>query len=217
MSVSVSVSLCACPSALPLTPPILWDWTAESPLHPHKTPHTRPCIHTRKQLRDLPLEPLESAWWNWPFFTQSSGRNFLPDLCGEVHPEAVPLQDLCCALCSTEQSTFRGGEQVPRKREEGWPTKGAKREKDAWKQIRKAIAQKRFICTLFARKHVKELFLYEWFSCGYYEVTAQNVLFVPSVKSYKWTHYAKELFLYKWFSFRCCFALPFGQNIQDYF
>ena len=67
------------------------------------------------------------------FFTQISGRNFLPELCGEIHPETAPLQDLCCALCSTEQSTFRGGEQgekVPRKgEEEGWPAEGAKREK----------------------------------------------------------------------------------------
>ena len=45
------------------------------------------------------------------FLTQISGRNFLPELCGEVHPETAPLQDLCCALESTEQSTFRGGEQ----------------------------------------------------------------------------------------------------------
>ena len=52
-----------------------------------------------------------------------------------VHPETAPLQALCCALCSTEQSTFRGGEQgvkVPRKgEEEGWPAKGAKGKKDA--------------------------------------------------------------------------------------
>ena len=68
-----------------------------------------------------------------PFFTQISGRNFLPELCGEVHPQTGPLQALCCALCSTEQSTVRGGEKgekVPRKGEEsGWPAKGAKRKK----------------------------------------------------------------------------------------
>ena len=28
------------------------------------------------------------------FFTQISGRNFLPELCGEVHPETTPLQAL---------------------------------------------------------------------------------------------------------------------------
>ena len=68
----------------------------------------------------------------WPFFTQISGRNFLPELCGEVHPETAPLQAACCALCSTEQSTFWG----PRKsEEEGCPAKGAKRKKDAWRQV----------------------------------------------------------------------------------
>ena len=42
---------------------------------------------------------------------------FLPER-GEVHPETAPLEALCCALCSTEQSTFPGGEtgdKVPRK------------------------------------------------------------------------------------------------------
>ena len=67
------------------------------------------------------------------FSTQISGRNFLPELCGGVHPQTAPLQALCCALCSTEQSTFRGGEKgekVSRKgEEEGWPAKGAKRKK----------------------------------------------------------------------------------------
>ena len=69
------------------------------------------------------------------FFTQISGRIFLPELCGEVHPETAPLQALCCALRSTEQSTSRGaekGEKVPRKGEEqGWPAQGEKRKKDA--------------------------------------------------------------------------------------
>ena len=66
---------------------------------------------------------------------QISGGNFLPELFGEVHPETGPLHALWCALCSTQQSTFRGGEiceKVPKKVEEGgWPTKGAKRKKDA--------------------------------------------------------------------------------------
>ena len=54
----------------------------------------------------------------WPFFTQISGRKFLPELCGEAHPETAPFQALCCDPCSTEQSTFRRGEKgknVPRK------------------------------------------------------------------------------------------------------
>ena len=53
--------------------------------------------------------------------------------CGEVHPGSAPLQALHCALCSTEQSAFQGGEKrknVPRKgEEEGWPANGAKRRK----------------------------------------------------------------------------------------
>ena len=56
-----------------------------------------------------------------------------PNFFGEVHPETAHLQALCCALGSTEQSTFRGGEKgekVPREgEEEGWPAKGAKRKK----------------------------------------------------------------------------------------
>ena len=64
---------------------------------------------------------------------QISGRNFLPELCGEVHPGCAPLRALRCALCSTEESTFRGGEKgenVLRKgQEEGWPSKGAKKKK----------------------------------------------------------------------------------------
>ena len=44
---------------------------------------------------------------DWPLFTQISGRDFLPELFGEVHFETAPLQALCCALCSTERSTFR--------------------------------------------------------------------------------------------------------------
>ena len=64
---------------------------------------------------------------------QILGRNFLPELSGEIHPGAAPLQALRCSLSYTEQSTFRGGENgenVPRKgEEEGWPAKGAKRKK----------------------------------------------------------------------------------------
>ena len=59
-----------------------------------------------------------------PFFTQTSGRDFLPDLCGEVHPETAPIQGLCCArkvLCRTEH--FSRGEQVER------PVEGPTRKK----------------------------------------------------------------------------------------
>ena len=68
------------------------------------------------------------------FFHADFGKEFPSrNLRGEVHLEIAPLQTLCCALCSTEQSTFRGrekGEKVLRKgEEEGWPAKGAKRKK----------------------------------------------------------------------------------------
>ena len=63
-------------------------------------------------------------------FFQISGRNFLPELRGEVHSETAPLRALCCAPCSTEQSTFRGeenGGKGPRNgEEEGSPTKAQK-------------------------------------------------------------------------------------------
>ena len=66
-----------------------------------------------------------------PSFTQSSGRNFLPELCGEVHPRAAPLQALHCALCSTEQSTFRGKKwrKCAEKRGRGVASKRGKKEK----------------------------------------------------------------------------------------
>ena len=83
----------------------------------------------QEESRLLNLRRLRSS----RFFTQISGRNFFPELSGEDHPGTAPLQALCCALCSTEQSTVRGGEKgekVPRKgEEEGWPAKGAKRKK----------------------------------------------------------------------------------------
>ena len=64
-----------------------------------------------------------------------------------VHPETAHLQALCCALCSTEQSTFRGGEQgekAPREGgEEGWPAKGAKRKKG---RVKTAQSKKGPIC-----------------------------------------------------------------------
>ena len=54
-----------------------------------------------------------------------------PELCGEVHPETAPLQAVCSALRSTEQSSFWGGER--KGEEDEWAAKGAKRKKDAWK------------------------------------------------------------------------------------
>ena len=73
-------------------------------------------------------------WGKLTIFYADLGKEFpLSEISGEVHPGAALLQALCCALCSTEQSTFRGGEKdkkVPRKgEEEGWPAKGAKRKK----------------------------------------------------------------------------------------
>ena len=61
-------------------------------------------------------------------FLQISGRKFLPELFGEAHPKIAPLQALCWALYSTNQSTPRAGEKgkkVPRRGvEEGWPAIG---------------------------------------------------------------------------------------------
>ena len=42
------------------------------------------------------------------FFMQISGRNFLPELCGEVHPETAPPSSVLCPSLSTEQSTSKG-------------------------------------------------------------------------------------------------------------
>ena len=70
---------------------------------------------------------------NWLFFTQISGRNFLPELCGEIHPGTAPLQALHCALCSTEQSTFRGRKKwrkcVEKRAGRGVASKRGKKEK----------------------------------------------------------------------------------------
>ena len=68
----------------------------------------------RYRLENLLFQQLSCAW---PFLRQISGRNFLLELCGEGHLETAPLQATCRALCSAEQSTFRGGakgEEVPR-------------------------------------------------------------------------------------------------------
>ena len=67
-----------------------------------------------------------------PSSTQISGKNFLPELCAET----APLQALCCALLSTEQSTFRGGEKATIRwreqgRKRGGQQRGQKGERDA--------------------------------------------------------------------------------------
>ena len=72
--------------------------------------------------------------------TQISGRNFLPELCGQVHPQTAPLQAVCCAPRSTEQSTSRGREKRAKRCREIWRKRGSqqrglKRKKDAWKQV----------------------------------------------------------------------------------
>ena len=66
-------------------------------------------------------------------FTQISGRNFLPELFGEVHPETAPFSKVCAvpfalhnrALFEVEKRTKRWRERE----EEGWPAKGGKRKK----------------------------------------------------------------------------------------
>ena len=67
------------------------------------------------------------------FFTQISGRNFLPELCGYVHAETVPLQALGCAPCSTEKSIFREAEKGENGAEKrggrGLASKGCEKEK----------------------------------------------------------------------------------------
>ena len=96
---------------------------------------------------------------NWPVFRQISGRNFLPELCGEIHPGTALLQALRCALCSTEQSTLREGENdenMPRKgEEEGWPAKGAKRKKGRVKtQFYGHLEKMRSFCR---KNHVRKI------------------------------------------------------------
>ena len=78
---------------------------------------------------DKPLSLFKSPIFPDPFFTQISGRNFLPELCGEVHPE-TPLQALCCTPCSTEHS-FEGRKGAKKEEEGGCPVKGAKRKNEA--------------------------------------------------------------------------------------
>ena len=82
-------------------------------------------------------ESLHLQYWSTIFWVVSSESlciaNFLPENCGEVHPETVPFQSLCCAPCSTEQSTFRrGGEGrkgAEKRRGRGVASKGGNQEK----------------------------------------------------------------------------------------
>ena len=69
--------------------------------------------------RPLLKDPFFQLLINWPFFTRISGRNFLPELWGEVHPKTAPLQALRCALCSTEQALFKREKGAERCREKG--------------------------------------------------------------------------------------------------
>ena len=55
---------------------------------------------------------------SWPFFPQISGRNFLPELCGEVHPGSAPLRAsaLCPLLYRAEHLRGRKGRKCAEKR-----------------------------------------------------------------------------------------------------
>ena len=81
-----------------------------------------PTSPQRRRLQAWPMWRCEP----WPFFMRISGRNFLPELWGEVHPETVPLQDLCCALCPTELSRFLGREKGEKGRKRGGQQRGQK-------------------------------------------------------------------------------------------
>ena len=68
----------------------------------------------------------------WPFFTQISGRNFLPELFGRHSPRSV----LCPLLYRTEHfSEENGAKRCPEKEgKEGWPSEGGKRKKGCVKR-----------------------------------------------------------------------------------
>ena len=75
----------------------------------------------------------------WPFFTQISGRNFLPELCGEVHPGAA-LSKLCVVPFALQNRALFEGEKRVKKcwekgRKRGGQQRGQKGKKDAWKQV----------------------------------------------------------------------------------
>ena len=67
-----------------------------------------------------------------PFLTQISGKNFLPEVCGEVFPETAPLQAVwwCVPFAPQNRALFEGEKRCREKgRKWGWPAKGAKKEK----------------------------------------------------------------------------------------
>ena len=86
---------------------------------------------------------LEKSLIKLTFFHTDFGKEFPSrTLWKKVHPETAPLQAVRCALRSTEQSPFRGGEGAKMCREKGgkrrggeeaWAAKGAKRKKGRMK------------------------------------------------------------------------------------
>ena len=62
-------------------------------------------------------------------FLHANFGNFLVELCGEINPETAPLQAVRCALPSTEQTTFRGGEKGQEGGGRGVASKAVKKEK----------------------------------------------------------------------------------------
>ena len=81
----------------------------------------------------------KGGWVYWPFFTQISGRNFLPQLRGEVHPETA-LSELCAVpLPLQNRALFKEEKRAERCREKERKRvrqhKGQKGKKDARKQV----------------------------------------------------------------------------------
>ena len=72
---------------------------------------------------------------SWPVFTQISGRNFLPELCGEVHLENVPLQALPCPSFALQNRALLEGDKKV-KRCSGL---GRKRGGERWRQKEKKV------------------------------------------------------------------------------
>ena len=60
----------------------------------------------RKTLRDL--RNASNSTISDLFCTQISGRKFLPELSGEIHPGTAPLQALRCALALQNRALFEG-------------------------------------------------------------------------------------------------------------
>ena len=77
----------------------------------------------------VPLSPCRY----WPFFMQISGRKFLPELCGEVHPKTASLQALCCAFSLQNRALFEEQKKKAKACRErggrGVAKKGGKKEK----------------------------------------------------------------------------------------